>query len=187
MALALPYPDMDFVPLDILLASELNQMVANIEFLASDDVFPVKADNIDFSSLPSAQIYVTTSISNLSWGAKIAFDQISKNTNTSDFSLSSNGVKVATAGVYEVSAQVSGYFAANTGWISVRLNSDSTKLATAFNRHPSESYGSVFITPFRASLNANDVVYLYTDDPIQNLNSGIGSTLGSYLSIKRVG
>lgn len=36
MALALPYPDMDFVPLDILLASELNQMVANIEYLANE-------------------------------------------------------------------------------------------------------------------------------------------------------
>lgn len=60
MALALPYPDMDFVPLDILLASELNQMVANIEFLASDDVFPVDTANIADSAVTASKIDWTT-------------------------------------------------------------------------------------------------------------------------------
>lgn len=49
MAIALPYPDMDFVPLDILTAGELNQMVANIEFLANQ--FPVKSSNIDWNTI----------------------------------------------------------------------------------------------------------------------------------------
>lgn len=49
MAIALPYPGMDFVPLDILTAGELNQMVANTEFLANQ--FPVQNANIDWNSL----------------------------------------------------------------------------------------------------------------------------------------
>jgi hypothetical protein len=36
MALTLPYPDMNFVPLDVLTAAEQNQLVANIEFLADN-------------------------------------------------------------------------------------------------------------------------------------------------------
>ena len=35
MALELPYPDMDFVPLDTLTAAEQDQLVANIEATAS--------------------------------------------------------------------------------------------------------------------------------------------------------
>ena len=44
MALTLPYPDMVFVPLDILTAEEQNQLVGNIEFLANQ--FPLAASNI---------------------------------------------------------------------------------------------------------------------------------------------
>ena len=44
MALTLPYPDMVFVPLDILTAEEQNQLVGNIEFLANQ--FPLSASNI---------------------------------------------------------------------------------------------------------------------------------------------
>lgn len=35
MALTLPYPNMDFTPLDILTADEMDQLVANIEYIAS--------------------------------------------------------------------------------------------------------------------------------------------------------
>jgi hypothetical protein len=35
MAINLPYPDIDFVPLDILTAAELNMLVANEEYLAN--------------------------------------------------------------------------------------------------------------------------------------------------------
>lgn len=48
MALVLPYPDMDFVPLDILTAAELNQMVANTEFIANQ--FPIASSQIDRGS-----------------------------------------------------------------------------------------------------------------------------------------
>ena len=36
MALTLPYPDMNFVPLDVLTAAEQNQLVANIEYIAGN-------------------------------------------------------------------------------------------------------------------------------------------------------
>lgn len=35
MALTLPYPGMDFTPLDILTADEMDQLVANIEYIAT--------------------------------------------------------------------------------------------------------------------------------------------------------
>jgi len=54
MALALPYPDMDFVPLDILLASELNQMVANIEYIG--DSFPITTVNITDGAVTTDKI-----------------------------------------------------------------------------------------------------------------------------------
>lgn len=83
MALTLPYPNMDFVPLDILTASELDQMVANIEYIASGSVFPINtaniadgaittpkiADNavtsskIDFTTAPLSSSYKTSTVS----------------------------------------------------------------------------------------------------------------------------
>lgn len=56
MALTLPYPSMDFVPLDILTASELDQMVANIEYIASGSVFPISATNIASNAITTAKI-----------------------------------------------------------------------------------------------------------------------------------
>ena len=40
MALTLPYPNMDFTPLDILTADEMDQLVANIEYIAT--LFPME-------------------------------------------------------------------------------------------------------------------------------------------------
>lgn len=56
MALTLPYPNMDFVPLDILTASELDQMVANIEYIASGSVFPLATANIANNAITTAKI-----------------------------------------------------------------------------------------------------------------------------------
>lgn len=49
MSLALPYPSMVFVPLDVLTADEMNQIVANYEFIS--DQFPIESDNIDWPTL----------------------------------------------------------------------------------------------------------------------------------------
>lgn len=54
MALTLPYPNMNFVPLDVLTASEQNHLVANIEYIANQ--FPVTGTNIDPSSVSNALV-----------------------------------------------------------------------------------------------------------------------------------
>lgn len=53
MALTLPYPDMNFVPLDVLTAAEQNQLVANIEYLANN----VNTSNTIFNTVRT-KIYV---------------------------------------------------------------------------------------------------------------------------------
>lgn len=52
MALTLPYPDLTFVPLDILTADEMNEIVANYTYIAAQ--FPVSSASLDWSTLNSA-------------------------------------------------------------------------------------------------------------------------------------
>lgn len=54
MALQLPYPNMDFVPLDILTAQEQDQLVANIEYIAQQ--FPVPGEYIADGAISTAKI-----------------------------------------------------------------------------------------------------------------------------------
>lgn len=48
MALTLPYPSLVFVPLDVLTADQLNEIVSNYEYIANQ--FPIAASNVDFST-----------------------------------------------------------------------------------------------------------------------------------------
>lgn len=65
MALTLPYPSMNFVPLDVLTAAEQNQLVANIEYIANQ--FPITSQNIDWATVedisPSDFIALNTGFS----------------------------------------------------------------------------------------------------------------------------
>ena len=58
MALTLPYPSMNFVPLDVLTAAEQNQLVANIEYIANQ--FPITNANIGSAAVKSQNIDWTT-------------------------------------------------------------------------------------------------------------------------------
>lgn len=58
MALVLPYPDLDFVPLDILTAEEMNQIVANYTHIANQ--FPITSQNIDFTTYTTTEQRVGT-------------------------------------------------------------------------------------------------------------------------------
>lgn len=63
MSLALPYPSMVFVPLDVLTADEMNHIVANYEFIANQ--FPITSDNIDWTTIKGnidISEYVNTSV-----------------------------------------------------------------------------------------------------------------------------
>lgn len=54
MSLTLPYPDMVFVPLDILTAQELNEIVSNVEYIS--DQFPIAAANLASNAVTTAKI-----------------------------------------------------------------------------------------------------------------------------------
>jgi len=58
MALTLPYPSLVFVPLDILTADQMNEIVANYEYIANQ--FPITADNIAFATYSSSEQVVGT-------------------------------------------------------------------------------------------------------------------------------
>lgn len=55
MALTLPYPDLDFVPLDVLTADEMNQIVANYTYISNQ--FPITSENIDFTTYKTTNKY----------------------------------------------------------------------------------------------------------------------------------
>lgn len=54
MALSLPYPSLTFVPLDILTAEEMNQIVANYEFISNQ--FPIGTGNINNGAITSDKL-----------------------------------------------------------------------------------------------------------------------------------
>lgn len=58
MSLTLPYPDLDFVPLDVLTAEEMNQVVSNYTYIS--DQFPLTSDNIGQGAITSQNIDFTT-------------------------------------------------------------------------------------------------------------------------------
>ena len=71
MALTLPYPGLDFVPLDILTAEEMNEIVANYTFIAAQ--FPIGAASLDipmFFHEERSQVITsgdTTMLNGMSW------------------------------------------------------------------------------------------------------------------------
>lgn len=58
MALTLPYPSLSFVPLDVLTAEEMNEIVANYTYIANQ--FPIGSANIASSAVTSSKIDWTT-------------------------------------------------------------------------------------------------------------------------------
>lgn len=58
MALTLPYPNLDFVPLDVLTAEEMNEIVANYTYIANQ--FPISSTNIATAGVTSNNIDWTT-------------------------------------------------------------------------------------------------------------------------------
>ncbi len=58
MALTLPYPSLDFVPLDVLTAEEMNEIVANYTYIANQ--FPIGTANIASSAVTADKIDWTT-------------------------------------------------------------------------------------------------------------------------------
>ena len=126
MALTLPYPSMNFVPLDVLTAAEQNQLVANIEYIANQ--FPitnaniasstVKSSNIDWTSMDYAKIYIGGPTQNgtvpmvLSQGTTVT--------------VSNNSFRASVTGVYLVTFIIS---ATNSTNQTVSFKSNGTELS----------------------------------------------------------
>lgn len=190
----LPYPDMDFTPLDILTAAEMDQMVANDQYLRdfcagladgsnlSDGV--IQARKIDFTTLGVATAY-TSALGSLSEDSKISMTNFT--VNNGGYSLNNGGIKITTPGIYEIEAEMSGTVDANKGWLKITKNGSSNVVATGLNRNTAAtSYNTVHISKIATSLSANDIIYLYTLDAINNLNGGLDDRIGTYITIKKV-
>lgn len=99
MALTLPYPSMNFVPLDILTAAEQNQLVANIEYIANQ--FPITSSNIDWTTMAYISCIAGGNTQN---GRLNLVAQVANGITVSD-----NKLSVANSGVYLISLSVASY------------------------------------------------------------------------------
>lgn len=86
MAAVLPYPNMDFVPLDTLTATELDHMVANIEYLktycntqdSTISTLNTKVTNLQntVNTINGAYTKLTVSTTDIGTGATLAANTI---------------------------------------------------------------------------------------------------------------
>ena len=66
MSLNIPYPSLVFVPLDVLTAEELNNLMSNITYIANE--FPLSAANLAANSVTKAKIAPSAvGSSNIDW------------------------------------------------------------------------------------------------------------------------
>lgn len=158
MAVTLPYPDMDFVPLDILTAAEQNQLVANIEYLAG--VFPLSAANIDFSTFNM----ITACNSNSGTQDIGAQANIVVNSYTiksgNGLSVSSEGVVVG-QGVSKVLVSANVFYDSGTsstyGWYHLTKNGVEIPYTTTL-ASVSGGYGSAVCSPLLVNVSTGDVI-----------------------------
>lgn len=92
MALNLPYPNLDFVPLDILTADEMNEIVANYTYIANQ--FPIGPSNLDWSN-----IALGTEVWSLSDGGHSGYAD-NANNGWSGFNFSTSGTVSGPATAY---------------------------------------------------------------------------------------
>ena len=80
MALTLPYPGLDFVPLDILTADEMNEIVANYTYIANQLPETVATVNSDPVTVPYQNYsdVVTLDVSSIPNGSKILIQSSSR-------------------------------------------------------------------------------------------------------------
>ena len=166
----LPYPDMDFTPLDILTAEEMDEIVANVEYLKtfcggladgsnlSDGV--IQARKIDYNVLT---IKGSGSAYQIGSNTKISLSSI-YGQNGNKLSLSDGGIKIGqgiskvkiTANVFY--EKVSGAY----GWAKIK-NSGSWQSPTAI-ADLSGNYGSAVFSELVKAVSPNEVIYLWNID-----------------------
>lgn len=119
MALPLPYPSLDFVPLDVLTAEEQNEIVSNYSYIASEATPRVNV-NTNAVNITSAGVTVC-SLTGLTAGQYFVIGNISHghgNANNSDYART----KIAVNGTEKIMAE--GYL--NTYWNSTNVTAMGT-------------------------------------------------------------
>ena len=174
--MSLPYPSMTFVPLDVLTAEEMNQLVANIEALAN-------GSGLDSTAYPCCLAYKSTT------GTIASGDIVAVNTfktNVGGASIGPNGgVVVPKTGKYIISAGVGGLFSVSKGWIRITKVGGST-IATVIDRsNASQTYKSLNIGGIPVSLAEGDEIYIRAVDDIQNAGDG-GLTESNYIGLTMI-
>lgn len=185
MALTLPYPDMVFVPLDILTAEDQNQLVGNIEFLANQ--FPLAASNIANGAIGSDQLAAgavkSQNVDFTTFGYVYKQETISKTVGTTAVQLltidvsqfPAGAVFEAIGGVTLTGSDVAPY---TTVWVKYGgSNSLSAGAVTTWGR----GYFSIG-TFVKTSGVDSAAVYSRVDRA-----DAAGNAVAAYLSVKRVG
>ena len=185
MALTLPYPDMVFVPLDILTAEEQNQLVGNIEFLANQ--FPLSASNIANGAIGSDQLTAgavkSQNVDFTTFGYAYKQETISKTVGTTAVQLLTIDVSQFPAGaVLEAigGAELTGSDVAPYTQIWTEYGSVASMSAGAVTTW-GRAYFSVG-TFTKASGSDSVILYAKVDRA-----DAASNAVGAYLSVKRVG
>lgn len=177
MALVLPYPDMDFVPLDILTAAEMNELVANIEYVANQ--FPLATANIADGAITAGKLadsvisfekMVDATKSGITIGANWGdtyYNAVEINFNTTKSQVgtgltrSANKIVVG-AGISAVvvSGNVFMNKSAGYGWVSLYKNSSEFQACSAITNLASSGFSSAVISPVVVPVQQNDTLWL---------------------------
>lgn len=190
----LPYPNMDFVPLDVLTADELDHIVANIDAINNASIptdsiadGAVTSNKIDFTTLPYAYAYTDTRQD--SFTGIVPYDAFISN---NGFTLSGGALRVPKSGYYRISARISGF--GSQGWIRVHIASNTSDSSTAtivgsgLTRMPSDTYHSVEVSGIIAYASAGQYIYARNVDSGFDLNSGMDAGVnGTTISAEFVG
>ena len=142
--MSLPYPSMVFVPLDILTAEEMNQIVGNIESLAAGTGLndgAITSDKIDSATIPitvvsskiTSNLFSCTSKGGV--GVFIGAYQLSGSVSYSEVLFSIAGYHVANTGVFPGTPFSINFNNTSTG-IEIRSNSNYTSSGSFWNNSP---------------------------------------------------
>lgn len=167
----LPYPNMDFVPLDILTANELDQLVANIEAVNNAQIGASQISNgsitsakIDGSSFSRMTVRLSADIATTTTNATISLGTLGGSTGT-QLSQSGGGIKIG-SGVSMVRVSASVFFNASSrpyGWFDLRKNGNATGYECIANIY-SDSFCSGTLASIILPVAENDVITLYNKE-----------------------
>lgn len=176
--MSLPNPGMDFTAYQTLTATEMDNLVENIEALAD-------GSGLDNSAVtPAKTLYGVASYrmtSNTNYSS-FTNQKLGLGTFLTDgtvvFTTSSNGIVIPSGVNYvEVSATISGVITTTNNYY-LRIYKDAVLQREAYARFSASTNNGVALTPFLLSVSSGEVIYLYLGaDSSSTFRADIGTTL----------